>query len=98
LFVAQGTNSDLTPNKLKTMIKQKIDIADHLLEDIKVLNEFSFLTVPFKEAELILNAFLNTKKGEKSLIVKEKKNKKPQKERSGKKRKGAGKKNRKKKY
>ena len=73
LFVASGRKNGLTPIKLISMLKNKVHIKDHQIQDIKVLEDFSFLTVPFSEAELILNAFLNTKKGQKSLIVKAKK-------------------------
>ncbi len=72
LFVARGRKNDLTANKLKELIKDKVHINDHLLQDIEVLDNFSFLTVPFVEAELILDAFLNRKRGKKSLIVKAK--------------------------
>ncbi len=79
LFVALGRKDNLTVNKLKMMIQKKIEIKDHEIKDIKVLDSFSFLTVPFNEAELILDAFLNKNKGQKSLIVKAKNPKKPKK-------------------
>ncbi len=72
LFVARGRKNNLTPNKLKQLIKEKVHINDHLIQDIEVLDDFSFLTVPFIEAELILDAFLNSERGRKSLIVKAK--------------------------
>lgn len=79
LFVALGRKNDLTVNKLKMMIREKVEIKDYKIEDIKVLDSFSFLTVPFHEAELILDAFLNRNRGQKSVIVKAKNPKKSKK-------------------
>nr|WP_240739550.1 helicase-related protein [Marinitoga lauensis] len=72
LFVALGRDDDLTIEKLKNMIKEYTNIQNIYLKDVRILDKFSFMTVPFEEAEIILQAFKKKKRGRKPIISKAK--------------------------
>ncbi len=55
LFIAMGRKHDIGPRSLVEMIVKQTKINQRLIEDVTVCNEFSFVTVPFKEASTILN-------------------------------------------
>jgi len=63
LFVTQGKKDGLNRNKLIKFIKEKVNISDKKIHDIKILDKFSFITLPFNEAEAILSSFRRGKKG-----------------------------------
>ncbi|WGS64418.1 DEAD/DEAH box helicase [Marinitoga aeolica] len=75
LFVALGRDDDLTIEKLKNMIKEYTNIQNIYLKDVRILDKFSFMTVPFEEAEIILQAFKKKKRGRKPIISKAKEKK-----------------------
>jgi len=61
LFVSLGRKDGLTPPKLVKLINNETKVNSGKISEIKVMDNFSFLTVPFKEAEIILKAFNNRK-------------------------------------
>jgi ATP-dependent RNA helicase DeaD len=69
LFISLGKKDGLTPKKLTKLINNQTNIPAGKISEIKVMDSFSFLTVPFKEAEVILQAF-KERKGESRPIVK----------------------------
>ena len=69
LFVALGRADDITPKKLVAMIKEEINIKDRLIKDIKIFDNFSFVTLPFEEAEVLLKVF-KKKRGRRPIIEK----------------------------
>lgn len=69
LFISLGIKDGLTPKKLTKLINNETSIPAGKVSEIKVMESFSFLTVPFKEAEVILKTFKG-RKGEKKPIVK----------------------------
>jgi ATP-dependent RNA helicase DeaD len=73
LFVAQGKKDGLTRSKLVNIIKDKCSIASEKIGQIQILEKFSFVTLPFHEAELLLGHFKRNKKGRYPLITKAKK-------------------------
>ncbi|KAF2955074.1 DEAD/DEAH box helicase [Marinitoga sp. 38H-ov] len=75
LFVALGRDDDLTIEKLKNMIKEYTNLQNIYLKDVRILDKFSFMTVPFEEAEIILQAFKMKKRGRKPIISKAKEKK-----------------------
>jgi ATP-dependent RNA helicase DeaD len=75
LFVALGKSDDMTRKKLLSLIKQKAHIDDWQIKDVKIFDKFSFVTVPFEEAEIILGVFKREKKGRRPIIVRAKKKK-----------------------
>lgn len=78
LFISLGKKDGLTPRKLLKLINNETRIPAGKISEIKVLDSYSFLSVPFKEAEVLLKTF-KEKKGTHKAIVKradvEKKNK-----------------------
>ncbi|MDD5194640.1 MAG: DEAD/DEAH box helicase [Candidatus Omnitrophica bacterium] len=57
LFVALGRLDAMTPQKLISFIKQKAKVEDRKIQDVRIFDSFSFITVPFEEAEIILRVF-----------------------------------------
>ncbi len=75
LFVALGKADTLTRGKLLKLIKQKASIEESKIEDVKIFDNFSFITVPFEEAEIILHVFKKEGKGKRPIVVRAKKKK-----------------------
>ncbi len=57
LFVARGKIDEMNPRKLIDMIKQSAQVNPRKIRDVRIFERFSFITVPFEEAEIILRAF-----------------------------------------
>jgi len=58
LFIAKGKKDNInTATQLIEFIQEKVDVNARKINDIKVLENFSFMTVPFKEAEDVIDAF-----------------------------------------
>jgi len=72
LFIAKGKSDDMTPKKLIEMITNKVDIDERKIFGIRIFDKFSFVTTPFEEAEIILDAFKKGKRGYKPIIAKAK--------------------------
>lgn len=53
IFIAMGAVDGYTPRKLVEMVKTECDISESKIDDVKVLDNFSFITVPFAEAEAV---------------------------------------------
>ena len=70
LFVAQGKMDGLTPKKLIDIIKEKCKIDSDKINQIQILEKFSFVNLPFNEAEILLEYFKKNKKGRYPLITK----------------------------
>ncbi len=75
LFVALGKVDTLTRGKLLKLIKQKANIEESKIEDVKIFDNFSFITVPFEDAEIILHVFKKEGKGKRPIVVRAKKKK-----------------------
>ena len=72
LFVAQGSRNGLSRNKLIKMLKEKCRIQERMIRDVKILDAFSFISLPFNEAEKVLSFFNKHKKGSGLIITKAK--------------------------
>jgi ATP-dependent RNA helicase DeaD len=72
LFVARGKSADMDEKKLVKFIMEKTKLKSLNIKDIKVFENFSFLTVPFEEAEIILRYFSKHKRGKRPLVDKAK--------------------------
>lgn len=74
LFIARWKRDWMNPRKIIKIIKDLIKIDPYKIENITVMDEFSFLNMPFLEAEQLLNEIKKTTKyWSKPLIVKAKK-------------------------
>jgi ATP-dependent RNA helicase DeaD len=72
LFVKKGKRDGLTNKKLVNFITSHCRIAPAKVKDVLVLDSFSFVTLPFHEAEIMLSLFRKAKRGTFPLIVKAK--------------------------
>ena len=72
LFVALGKKDKLNARKLVELIMSRVSVQSKHIRDIQVMDNFSFVTVPFDIAEKIVVNF--KEKGRKSLITHAKKN------------------------
>ena len=75
LFVALGRKNGYTVRKLIDYISKKAGTNPNDIQEIKILDEFSFITVPFDEAENILHIFKKNRNGQRSIITKAKERK-----------------------
>lgn len=68
LFVALGKIDGMTPRKLVTFIKQQAKVHSEKIKDIQIFDTFSFVTVPFEEAEIMLNIFKKKMGGKRPMV------------------------------
>lgn len=54
------------------MLQEETGIKGRMIDDVRVLEDFSFVTVPFEEAEIILQLFSKKKTNGRSLVSKAK--------------------------
>ena len=66
LFVALGKKDGMSQRKLTEMIMSKVSIKPKHIKDIQIMEDFSFITVPFDKAEKIVSSF--KKRGKKPII------------------------------
>jgi ATP-dependent RNA helicase DeaD len=57
LFVARGRKNGITPQKLVKLIRQHSGVNENLLRDIKIFDDYSYISVPLAEAEVIQKKF-----------------------------------------
>ena len=72
LFIALGKKDGMNPKKISSFIREQVRVPDNKIDDIGVYDEFSFVTVPFADAEEILAVFSKKKQGGKPLVTKAK--------------------------
>jgi ATP-dependent RNA helicase DeaD len=72
LFVAMGRKDNLTPKKLVEFIKEKTGTNPSKITEVQLFDNFSFISVPFEDAESILNFFRKNKNGGKPIVTKAK--------------------------
>ncbi|WP_073508122.1 DEAD/DEAH box helicase [Streptobacillus notomytis] len=69
LFIALGEKDGLNVNKLLKLIHEKTKVPGRKIKDVKVMPNFSFITVPLDEAEIIMKIFnKNTSKNNKPMV------------------------------
>ncbi len=68
LFIAKGKKDNFDTNQLVKYIVKESGIKASKIKDVQVLDKFSFITVDFKEAEIIIHAFKNKKIGRRKII------------------------------
>lgn len=62
LFVSQGQLNGLTAAKLISFVKKACNISDAEINDVQIRDKFSFVTLPFKQAEVVLASFQKRRK------------------------------------
>ncbi len=73
LFIQQGKKDGLSPKKLVSLIEKKCGFSSRLIRDVRVLEKFSFITLPFHEAEVVLSFFKKRKHKNDFYVTKAKK-------------------------
>ena len=69
LFIAMGKAEGMTtPNRLCEFIKEETGESDLKIRDAEIFPHFSFVTVPFAQAETLLEIFKNKKRGRKPFV------------------------------
>ncbi|MCK5241009.1 DEAD/DEAH box helicase [bacterium] len=77
LLIGFGRTAGYTPKKLIDFIKKQTGLHDRFIDDLLLRDDFSFVTVPFADAEKMVKLFEEKAKGGRPLIVKAKGGKKP---------------------
>jgi len=72
LFIGMGKKDNLDAKKLLDIVNKEAKVPGRKIKDIKIMNEFSFMTVPYSEAEDIIHALNATRKGGRPLVEKAK--------------------------
>ena len=60
IFIAFGFHDGYDPRKLVALLKRECGLSDHNIDDIKVMDDYSFATVPFDQANKVVQ-ILNKK-------------------------------------
>lgn len=68
LFIAMGKVDGMTPDKLCEFIQEEIGDSELKIKDAEIFPHFSFVTVPFAQAEALLEIFKNKKRGRKPFV------------------------------
>jgi ATP-dependent RNA helicase DeaD len=76
LIVKKGKKDGLTNKKLVNFIQNKCSVGNEKIRDIQIHNKFSFVTLPFHEAEILLSYLKKQKNGSRPYITKVKKGRK----------------------
>lgn len=69
LYIAKGKNDGLNRKVLADFIVDQTGIIKKAIEDIEVLDSYSFVTVPFEDAERIIAKLKSLRFGKKHLFV-----------------------------
>ncbi len=70
LFIAKGKKDGMTKRSVVDFIVQKAKTREAKISNIEIYDTYSFITVPFREAEFILRAFKKERFGKKSIVEK----------------------------
>lgn len=68
LFIAKGRIDGFDVRKLVNFVQESTGVSQSRIDDVKILDSFSFFAAPFEDAEKILNAFKKMSDGGKSLV------------------------------
>ncbi|MCQ1534416.1 DEAD/DEAH box helicase [Methanosarcina sp. KYL-1] len=68
LFIAMGKADGMTPEKLCEFIQQETGDMEAGIKDVEIFPHFSFVTVPFEQAEALLEIFKNKRRGKKPFV------------------------------
>lgn len=67
LFIAVGRLDGYDPRKMVTLIKRECELSDNNIDDIKVMDSYSFVTVPFADAERVVKRLNELSKGDRPI-------------------------------
>ena len=70
LFVTQGKAQGMTVHRLIALIQSKCNLEARQIRDIEIHEKFSFVTLPFHDAEIVLSHFKKQKYGKGAMVKK----------------------------
>lgn len=56
IFLAIGARDGFDPRKMVQLLKRECGLSDHDIDDVKIMEDFSFITVPFEQANKVVKA------------------------------------------
>lgn len=68
LFIAKGKNDGMDPRRLVDFIQKQTNVNQSKINDVKVMDNFSFFATSFEDAERILKIFQQNSSGNRSLV------------------------------
>ena len=68
LFIGIGKKDNISKRKLVNFIRTRAQIDDRKIDNVQVLDNYSFITVPFREAERILQTFQKENRGKRRFV------------------------------
>ncbi len=68
LFVALGRNHNMGPRDIVSFIEKETSVPASRISDVTIRDSFSFVTVSFGDAEVIIDIFHKKKNGSRSLV------------------------------
>ena len=77
LFVALGSIDRINAQKLVDFIREKTHVDSRKIQDVRIFENFSFITVPFEEAEIIIQTFKKSKTGKRPIVERARERKNP---------------------
>ncbi len=75
LFIAKGKKHNMTKRSLVDYITKVSKVPGRSIDEVQVFQDFSFVSVPLRDAERIIQAFRRGKPGKKSIVSKAKNDK-----------------------
>ncbi len=70
LFIAKGKLDNMTPRRIVDFVREHINIRNTMIDNVEVFEQFSFVTLPFREAEELLHIFQENSRGRRPLVEK----------------------------
>ncbi len=67
LFIAVGRKDGFTARSIVDMIQKESGLPNARINDVKIMDEFSFVTIPFSEAENVTRALNKLSEGDRPL-------------------------------
>lgn len=67
LFIAKGKADSFSARKIVDMLKRKCGLRDKHIDDVRVFDNYSFVSVPFGEAEFIVGKLNAQRKGKRPM-------------------------------
>ena len=74
LYIAKGRIDNMSPKKILAYICDRSGVPGKVVQDIKIFEKYTLLTVPFREAEVILKSFKKSKRGRNPMVKKAREN------------------------
>lgn len=69
LFYAKGRKDGLTVKKVIDVVQAEVEVASYLIKDIKIFDAFTFISLPFEEAEQLVYSLNAKNKRQKPIIT-----------------------------